>query len=475
MSVFSASEVVRDLPALRRRLAEAPEAASLQPLGLGGVLLGSGVLDAVPELVAELGADGADVALLVDSREMAGAAPELKLALEQRLRETGFPTRRVTIGDEQARVRVDAATIEAASSASAGVRVLISVGSGSVTDVAKAVCLRPGGPAHVVVQTAGSVNGFSDDQSVLLVDGVKRTTPTRWPDRLVIDTGVLALAPPRLNRAGLGDLLASYTAPADWLLASLVGQDGSYSHTVVELARSHLDAAVEVAAGIGAGDPRALETLAAALTLSGISMGIAGRTSPASGMEHTVSHLLEMAEPEPAGDRPLHGEKVGALTVLAALLWERVRAAARDGGLRQLRFPAPEEMRRRVGSAVDGIDPSGRMARECWRHYSQKLEGWHDAAEAARGLPGQWPAFDARVDDLLAPAERIADALRAAGAPVRLSELGIDEARARWALANCHLMRDRFTVADLAFLMGLWEPADVDLLLADASRIGAGL
>ena len=35
--------------------------------------------------------------------------------------------------------------------------------------------------------------------------------------------------------------------------------------------------------------------------------------------------------------------------------------------------------------------------------------------------------------------------------------------------------RDRFTVADLAFLMGMWEPADVESLLDDAARIGAGL
>ena len=104
---------------------------------------------------------------------------------------------------------------------------LISVGSGTVADIGKAVSRRCRQLPHVVVQTAASVNGFADDQSVLLVDGVKRTTATRWPDRLVIDTDVLSLAPPSLNRAGLGDLMATFTAPADWLLASFVGQDDS--------------------------------------------------------------------------------------------------------------------------------------------------------------------------------------------------------------------------------------------------------
>jgi hypothetical protein len=36
-------------------------------------------------------------------------------------------------------------------------------------------------------------------------------------------------------------------------------------------------------------------------------------------------------------------------------------------------------------------------------------------------------------------------------------------------------MRDRFTVADLAFLSGIWEPTDIDDLLAAAAELGAGL
>ena len=56
-----------------------------------------------------------------------------------------------------------------------------------------------------------------------------------------------------------------------------------------------------------------------------------------------------------------------------------------------------------------------------------------------------------------------------------LSHLGVRDATARWALAHGHLMRDRFTIADLAFFMGLWEATDVDALLVSAARLGAGL
>jgi hypothetical protein len=36
-------------------------------------------------------------------------------------------------------------------------------------------------------------------------------------------------------------------------------------------------------------------------------------------------------------------------------------------------------------------------------------------------------------------------------------------------------MRDRFTVADLAFFLGIWSKAHVEDLLADAAALGGGL
>lgn len=469
----SAPEIARDLDALRAHLAASEEAGRLRRLGLGVVLLGPGVADAVGGIVEQLRTTDGDVVLVADRRPMAGPMREVKAALTDDLSSNGLPVRRVEVGDEQAETHADAATIDAAADACRGASVLVSVGSGTVTDIGKAISARLADVPHVIVQTAASVNGFADDQSVLLVDGVKRTTETRWADRLVIDTEVIARAPAELNLAGLGDLLATYTAPADWALARIVGQDDSYSPTVVALARAHIDNVLNLAGAITAGEPQAIENLAAALTLSGISMGVAGRTAPASGMEHTVSHLIEMAE-RPGEPAALHGAKVGPLSVLAAMLWERVRALVRDGALRSLRFPDPADMRPRVLSAFAGLDPSGRMGEECWRGYGAKLERWHDSRERLAGLVDQWGDFEGELVGLLATPQRLIDALRIAGAPLRLHELGVEEPTLVWALANGHLMRDRFSIADLAFFLGAWEQADVEQLLRDAAVLGAG-
>jgi glycerol-1-phosphate dehydrogenase [NAD(P)+] len=470
---LNGADLARSSEQIRAVLAAAPEADRLQPLGLGGVLLGTGVSDRIAALAAELRTGAGDIAMLMDRRPMPGPRGEIKAAVAAALEDAGEgPVHLAYLGDDTAEVHADAATLAAAVDAVRGAGLLVTVGSGTIADIGKYASAQLNGLPHVVVQTAASVNGFADDQSVLVVDGVKRTTPTRWPDRLVIDTDVVGLAPPVMNQAGLGDLLASYTAPADWLLARFVGQDDSFSPAVVTLARDHVDAAVDAADGIAAGDPAAIELLAAALTLSGISMGVAGRTAPCSGMEHTVSHLLEMTE---AQDATLHGAKVGVVSAFGACLWEVVRDAAASGGLAALRFPDEVEMEARVTEAFAAADPSGAMAGECWSDYRRKLACWHAARPQLEMLADRWPWFDADVGRLLAAPERLVSALQRAQAPARLSDLGIDPERGRWALAHCHLMRDRFTIADLAFFMGRWEPADVDALIARVGALGGGL
>ena len=465
---------VDDLGALRAKLASSPDADRLTPVDLGGVMLGDGALAGLPTVADELQHDHpGEIAMLMDRRPMTGAGgAELKQSVEESL--GGSPrVRRVELGAADADVHADPDTLAAAVAGVQGATLLVTVGSGTLTDIGKYTSHRLGALPHIVVQTAASVNGFADDQSVLVVDGVKRTTPTRWPDRLIIVSDVIAHAPVAMNQAGLGDLLASYTAPADWLLARFVGQDDSFSAAVVALARDRADSVLDHAAGIGRGDHDALEALSAALTLSGISMGAAGRTAPGSGMEHTCSHLIEMTDPGPGA---LHGAQVGVLSVFAACLWQRVRAAIEDGAaLAQLRFPDAEAMHARVTTAFATADPTGAMAAECWRDYRRKLERHHATADRLAELVTGWPQFDAEVERLLAPPQRLAQALAAAGAPTRLSDLGIEPGRSRWALANCHLMRDRFTIADLAFLLGLWDADGVAAVVEMAERAGAGL
>lgn len=461
-----------DLAELKLRLRSAPDAALLKPLGIEAVALGSNALDQLPELAARF-SHGA-MAVLTDSVLKSRGNADLLSAVEQRL--TGErEIRHAVLEGEGLRVHADRETIGRATDLVAGASCIVTVGSGTVADIGKAVSAAHGGMPHIVVQTATSVNGFADDQSVLLVDGVKRTTPTRYADALIADTETLVSAPSALNLAGVGDLLAMFTAPADWMLAAELGMADFYAPTAVAMVRDHGNAVLAAAPRLAAGDESAATLIAKALTLSGISMGIAGTTAPASGMEHTVSHLIEMAMNKRGLDAAFHGAQVGVCTIMSAVLWDKVQTHLRTE--RHLRFlhPTAEVMEEKVGAAFAELDPSGAMADECWRLYSRKLERW----SAMRELVGSpdWSELTAKVAPLLSPPRDLVESMGSAGAPTRFGRLDpqVEPDLVRWALENCHLMRDRFTVADLAFFLGIWSKTHVDELLADAAVLGGGL
>lgn len=482
-----------DVDALRRDLA----GGGLHALGLGRVAAGEGALDALAGLVAELRRPGEVVVLAAATPMTTADGRDLRATAQAAL----GGARWAVIGPADGAVHADGPTLAAAAAAAEGAGCVVTIGSGTITDVGKTI--ERSGSCLIAVQTATSVNGYADPFSVLLRRGVKRTTASRWPDALVIDPGVLAGAPPELNRAGIGDMMAMFTALADWYLASAVaGETGAvrpeaaavpahrpgdppYHPAVAGLVRPRGPRLLELAAGLGAdgpdqasrgqagpdtgaGDRPGLAELAGLLTLSGIGMGVAGSTAPSSGMEHAVSHLLEMAAT--AGGRPgsFHGTQVGVASLVAARTWAHVLRAIDGGALdRPARMPDPGAVRDRIGRAFAAVDPGGAMAGECFADYAAKLTRLSAAGDPLAALRDSWTTHRAMLDGLLTDPAVLAGALRAAALPDRFRDLPepVDEAEARWAVANCPLQRQRFGVADLAMLIGAWEEDDVASVL----------
>jgi glycerol-1-phosphate dehydrogenase [NAD(P)+] len=456
---------VDPLESVRRLVAAAPE---LRPIGLREVVSGAGAIGSLAALLSRLGvAADARGALLTDDVPKPYGDGEVLDAVWSALSDVQAQAV-VLAGAGTGGVHADERTVSDAvvAVAASAPRFLVTVGSGTVADIGKVVAQRLDLP-HVVVQTAASVNGYADDQSVLLLNGTKRTTPSRWPDALVIDSRALAGSPVAMTRSGLGDLLSTYTACADWQLARIVGFDDSYSETAVTILRSGVDAVVAAVDGLAVNEASAVSTLAAALTHGGLAMGAAGRTSPSSGAEHTVSHLLEMQAAAVGRPAAAHGAQVGAATVVMARLWARMRERLRAGVL-TVRPLDEEQLRRRVDDAFRSLDPTGATVEECWKAYSRKLSWINEHLEQIRTVCETWDRYDEGVAALLAGPETVAALLRRAGAPERLTDLDPSPGGgiARWAVASCHLMRDRFTVVDLAEVTGCWTESDVDAVLA---------
>jgi glycerol-1-phosphate dehydrogenase [NAD(P)+] len=456
-----------DWPVLRARL---------DGIGLREISVGIGALDRLPATVERWAADrSGDIVLLRDPVAKRRGTDDLHALVANALGGVAVGRRReLVLSGPHGLVHADEATTAATVAGTAGAAVLVTVGSGTLADLGKAAAAENGLP-HVIVQTATSVNGYADDQSVLLRSGVKRTVPSRWPDALIVDADVLAAAPPALNRAGVGDLLSMFTAPADWLLASLVGFPVGYRPAVVDLVRPHGERLLSLIPRLATADRDALTVLAELLTLSGVSMGVAGSTAPSSGYEHLISHLLDMdagARGRPAGS---HGTQVGVGSLVAAATWARVQRRLADGAVSEIRVPEPDDARRRVDKAFGPLDPSGRTAAECWAAYSAKLRELNRLLPGLRRLLADWTPVQARLNSLLLGPDRLVAALRGLGAPTRFAELEAESGPvAPWAMANAHLMRNRFTVADLADLLGLGGRAGAEAVLDDLATWGAG-
>ena len=406
-----------DVDALRRRMAVGGDGTSRRPIGLGSVRIGSDAIADLPEDVARVRQAG-PVVVIVDETPMVRSGEDLKATTAASL-SAWFPTTVTTIRSRGPELHADDDALAQAQAAMEGAGCVVSIGSGTITDVVKEASRRAGNVPFVVVQTAVSVNAFSDDMAVLLRDGVKRTVPSRWPDALIVDLEIIADAPPAMNRAGFGELCSMFTAPADWYLADAVGMASDFDPGIVSLFREGADGLLAGAARVRSNDPDDAGRVASRMTLTGIAMGVAGRTAPLSGTEHLLSHLLDMAA-ERAG-RPLafHGAQVGVASVPGGHDLAGHAGTVRPGPLRPMPFPDPGSVARAVRDAFEPLDPSGRMADECWRDVDRKLERWTLGREGAAAFAAEWARHRGALSDLVSRPEVLAAALEQAGAPAR--------------------------------------------------------
>ena len=365
-------------------------------------------------------------------------------------------------------VRADEETVERAVAEVGDQRLLISVGSGTLTDIAKVTAQRTSS-RHVAVQTACSINGFIADHSVLVIAGAKRTVQSRWPDVLVADTDILAAAPWQLNLAGVGDLSTVPNAVAEWQLAARLGHGPPYMPAVVDdvlAANTVLPALAEAARDA---EPKGIANLARLLAASGLSMGVVGSTAPASGTEHAVSHLLEMARSRHGRPAAAHGMQVTVATRLAARVWELVDSTIRSAAV-QIRVPEEDTGRDAVGRAFADFDEQ--TVDECWTAYSAKRNWLLAHQSAVESLVSDWDAFAGSLT--LPSPEQFDEISRASGLPTRAEDLGVDydEDLLFWALRSSHLLRERMSIVDLADLLGVWSDETARSIVADAEKAG---
>ncbi|MBS0122810.1 iron-containing alcohol dehydrogenase [Thetidibacter halocola] len=408
-----------------------------------------------------------EVRMIVDPVTIRRGAADLKAEVEALLR-ARYAVTRVTLDDGHAILHADEPVLDAAARASVGADVIVSVGGGTITDVAKIAAERAGVPVHVVVQTAASVDGYTDNFAVVLQNGVKTTLLSRWPEAVLTDTRVIADAPHYLNASGFGELLSMYAAPGDWYLASRMGMDPKYAPVLLEMLGLCGEGVEEWSTGVGTGEPEACARLATALAMRGIVTGVGGTTASLSGMEHLVSHMFDMVAGELHEPTGLHGAQVGVGSVIRAAAWEVFCERVEEEGLDTDRlFPGVGTREAAVKDSFAWLDASGRIGAECWGRYQAKMTAWHGNRARIEATFADWSALRAEHDRLVFGSHRLARYLHRAGSPKRFIDLDPAPSadRLAWVVANCQFMRERFTVADLLTLAGWWDEAGVARVL----------
>jgi glycerol-1-phosphate dehydrogenase [NAD(P)+] len=330
----------------------------------------------------------------------------------------------------------DGETVAALRGETAECDALIAVGSGSINDICKYAAALDDKP-YAVFATAPSMNGYSSVNAAITIDGLKKSIQAAAAAGVFMDLEVLAAAPPRMIRSGLGDSVCRATAQADWLLAHMLIDD-PYREAPFALLAEDEAALFAGSKALMEGDLDIMGCLARVLTLSGFGMTIAKGSQPASQGEHLIGHYAEMRM-NPDWSPSFHGEQIGVATLTMARLQERMLA----GGPPRLAPTAATE-----ASLLDHFGPE--LGAACWAEFKLKRLDEAKAETLNQRLDERWDAIAERIRAIHLPSALLDDTLARAGAPRTPHDLGWPADFYDGAVSHAREIRNRFTFLDLA-------------------------
>ena len=448
---------IRDIPGYPRG----------EELPIRDMVFASGALWRMPDLLLQAGIRADQpLSVVMDRTPMKREGRDLKELVLEILKNGGWQVDVIWLEpDNTGQVHTDFAQINSVKAHLQESSAVLSVGSGTVTDVAKHAChvyQKEQGIQSlpfVVYQTANSVSAYTSNMAPTFVDGVKRTLPSRYPNVLICDLETLRDAPYGMTVAGVGDLLAAFGSYADWWLAYRLGLDKTYTEFAQILMGPLDEIFLDQAEGLRQGTLESTAVLAKLIALGGLAMSLSHATAPLSGYEHVISHVLDLvAEQE---ERPLaqHGTQVALATLLTTAAYQVFfnEFEAAEVNLENC-YPTEAQMKARIETAFSLIDPTGRVAAECWSDYRVKLEAWHAHRPHFEDALRDWPDIQTQLRLLVKRPEVTSRILHAIESPVHFEGLtpAPTEAEVQFAFRNAPLIRHRFTLGDL-FVFLNWD------------------
>jgi glycerol-1-phosphate dehydrogenase [NAD(P)+] len=269
---------------------------------------------------------------------------------------------------------------------------------------------------------------------------------------VIADPEILVRAPKRMILSGIGDILAKYVSLVEWEIAHLLIGD-FYCETIARIVRESLSQCVRDAKAAVDGDKNAILSVMEALVISGLAMNYAGISRPASGMEHYISHIIDMRALAFGTPCELHGIQAGLGTLLTVRGYEMLAAAApdREKALAYVkRFDLKawfETMRKNLGEGAEAMITG-----------EYKEQKYDPAKHAARleDIFSHWDDILALIGQLPS-AEDLEQFYREIGHPLSCKEYGLTDGEIRFAFTAAKDIRDKYVLGRLLWDLGLLD------------------
>lgn len=316
---------------------------------------------------------------------------------------------------------------------------LVAVGSGSITDTCRVNAMRCHLP-FVSVGTAASMDGYTSVVAPLILNGVKIHRAGPCPEIILCDLDVLATAPVKMVRSGVGDVLGKYIAIADWQIGNIIN-DEPYCHTCGEIVLEAVDKLLANIPDILNRTEKGMKVLIEGLLLAGITIMIVGHTRAVASVEHNIGHFIEMKTLEKFGKTPSHGTTVGVATLLVYPFFKKF---------------AQDDISAIDVSSLKPMDPAAR------REFMLNSYGKVAAESIMEENPGDFlteeelhrraqrakDRFDdiKKVIDAMPAYEAVVKAMTELGAPMTMAEIGVDKEMETAAMRCAKDYRTRYTL-----------------------------
>ncbi len=337
---------------------------------------------------------------------------------------------------------------------------LVAAGSGVICDSVKWMATRLNKP-FILCGTAPSMNGYTSITATMTEDNIKTSRLLNPANAVLLDANVLSRAPMEMIQAGMGDLAARAICNADWKLGQLL-KSAVFCPLPYRMTDQNERLYLGAAEGIRRRDLEAHMLLGEAILMSGLSMTIlGGETSPSSGAEHVLSHFWDLLVHLRGLDQNLHGAQVGVATMITIALYDFVRhldPGKIDPATLLRRRPALEQIEAEnlalygeTGLAFNEVARSKYLADQAY-------------LEHVRSIQASWESLWADLAPFVPDLDSIRQPLKIAGVPLTLAAIHRTPQEGREALLYGSRYRQRYTILDLAWELGIFPDAAGDIL-----------